>query len=115
MPSTSGINSFNESAQGFSGEHHFSPSSSFTSLPEKLERGGNFRESGSQESNLSSPAPSYGHKRTLSSSAATGGHQGRQDGSNLSNWGAHGETVQGGRHLTDAPDEKHFEASFRSC
>jgi len=57
--------------QGYPGEN-LSSSSSFASLPEKLDRS---RETVGLDSKPSSPLPNLSHKRTLSSSAASGGNQ----------------------------------------
>jgi len=57
--------------QGYPGEN-LSSSSSFASLPEKLDRS---RETVGVDSKPSSPPPNLGHKRTFSTSAASGGNQ----------------------------------------
>jgi hypothetical protein len=79
--------------QGYPGEN-LSSSSSFASLPEKLDRG---RETVGHDSKPSSPLPNYGHKRTLSSSAASvGNQQVRQTERNQTvNWAGHAEHAQG--------------------
>lgn len=71
VPSTPGATSFTDSMQGYPGEN-LSSSSSFASLPEKVDRS---REAVGLDSKPSSPMPSLGHKRTFSSSAASAGNQ----------------------------------------
>jgi hypothetical protein len=80
VPSTPGTNSFNESGQGYQGEN-LSPSSSFASVSERVD---------------ASPAPSFTHKRTLSSSGTSVGHDQSKnvEQSIPSNWGSQPATPQ---------------------
>lgn len=94
IPSTPGTNSITESGRGFHGETSFS-SSSFASLPDKLDRGRDFS---SIDSYQLSPASSFAHKRTQSSSAASSGHFQikHTEGSPTTNWGMYEDPYKGG-------------------
>lgn len=96
VPSTPGTNSFNESGQGYQGEN-ISPSSSFASVSERVD---------------ASPAPSFTHKRTLSSSATSGGPDQSKnvEQSIPSNWGSQPATPQ-----SSSRNENSFKANLEAA